>query len=98
MDLYEKIRRERRRERERVARRYAVAGGAFVVALVLLLLIHRMSKDCGFSLFGWDEHRRCTLPEIWDWLASAAGMSWMVWTAAIAAVVAIAGWLSGDSK
>jgi hypothetical protein len=86
MDPYQKSRRERRRERERVARRYAVAGDAVVVALVPLFLLHRMSKDCAPSLFGWDEHRRCALPDIWGWL----------WTAAIAAVVAIAGWLSGD--
>ena len=95
MDLYEKIRRERRRERERVARRYAVAGGAFVVALLLLFLLYRMSEACGLSLFGWDEYRRCTLPEIWGWLWTAAGMSRLF---LIAAVVAIATWLSGDSK
>lgn len=65
---------------------------------MLLFLLHRMSKDCGLSLFGWDEHRRCTLAETWGWLWTVEGMSRLFWTAAIAAVVAIAQWLFGDSE
>jgi hypothetical protein len=97
-DPYERSRHERRKERERVARRYAFAGVAFVAALVLLLLFDRMSRDCGLSLFGREAHRRCAPAETWDWLWSAAGMRWMSWTAIVTAVAVAAGWLSRDGE
>lgn len=97
MDLYERRRHEQRKEDERIARRHTIAGVALVVVLLALLAIHRMSKDCGVDLFGWENYRSCTLPEIWSWLLSDAGASWMFWAALIIAVSALAATLQDEN-
>lgn len=88
-DLYERLRRERRKEQERISRRYAIGGLALVVVLLAIFVLHRMNRDCGYDLFGWEEHRRCSLPETWSWLLADAGASWMFWTAVITGVVVL---------
>lgn len=74
---------DRREERERVARRYAVGGVAFMAVLGALLLSWPILKMCGWDRFGWSEHRVCSLAETWSWILS--GADWVFW-ATLAAV------------
>lgn len=92
MDLYERLRHERRQQQERIARRYRI-GALFVVALLAIFLailaLHRMSKACGVDLFGWDAYRRCSLPEVWIWLLSDAGVNWVLGATIVLGIAAL---------
>ena len=61
-----------REERERVARRWAIVANAFLVLLACAIAAYSAVRaaltGCGYDLFGWDEHRRCTLAQAWAWL------------------------------
>jgi len=76
-DAYEQAKLQQRREREHVARRWAIVSGIAIAALLVALMtstfLRSARRQCGVEFFGWSG-RSCTLVETWTWLTAGASM------------------------
>ena len=77
-DPYEQREGERRKDRERAARRWKRLTMVPVLLLVPTLIAWWGVRACGHDLFGWGkDYRTCSLSETEAWID--AGADWMFW-------------------
>ena len=92
--------RNERAERERVARRWALANGVFVTLTYLIVVVGSLARwarrDCTSSLYGaYRPPHYCSLDEARAWVEAGASVSYWVFAVLLlgAGIIGVVAWL-----